>query len=346
MRPIHLIILIAALTVSACKKKDKPLEEETGSTLTTTTGSTNPNPEPQPESDCKDLPEPPKPFGWYDSTENKAKTVTSFLFDPVNPDRIIYVINGDESGYNKLFFYTVPTKQSKYICTLGSYLPDVNKNGWITFSDVDNNIFVVKNNSDSVYQLTTYQHGKNPKWDNSGSYIYYFQEAFAAFNSSMIRIDVLGNQAGVFDMDLPYFTSFRNSFKTLLVENKNNAANVKIRDFTNLGDERILLSGPMYSNGTHFNFNNLTLDKTDENFFWSNSYGIFRCNISSLKVDTLLKNCPNQIYRNPVISFKNNELTYTREYITVLSSYRLYHEFKCMEMNLTTKVSSEVKIYP
>jgi hypothetical protein len=176
--------------------------------------------------------------------------------------------------------------------------------------------------------------------------ICYFSEAYGSMAAQMLRVDWKGGIVGSYDLAMPYFASFKKSFKMLVNQNVNNLCTLKIKDLTTTSDEKILLTGPLYSKGTEINFNNLALDRNDENFFWSNSNGIFRCNISSLQIDTLVKNCPNLIYRNPMVSFQNNELTYTHEIITTISSYRLYHDFKSLSMNLNTKQATEIKIYP
>jgi len=333
------IFFISAFFIAACHKKTKAPEEEV----------------PVPTEDvaiepgvkCEDLPPAPVPFGWQDSTGDPNKSINAFLFDPLNADKIIYVVNGDAFGYNKLYFYTIPTKQARYICTLGNYLPQVNHKGWITFSDVNNNVFLVKNNGDSIIPLVTNKHAHDPKWDFTGNFIYYFQEAHDNITAQLLKIDTAGNPKNSFAWELPYTASFKKSDKLIYLDTKTTSCTLFIKDInSNTNIDQALITGPLYSKPGQINFDNLTLDNNDENFYWSNSNGIFRCNLGSLKIDTLLKNCSNLIYNRPIISFKANELTCSQQLITAINSATLYRQFKAIEMNLLTQQATEIKIYP
>ena len=335
MNLIRIICISSLLVIASCKKKDKQPEEVTSTPVVI----------PDTEPKCEDLPPAPLPFGWYDTIVDKNKSINSFLFDPVDPNKVIYVVNGDAFGYNKLYFYNVPSKQATYICTLGAYLPQLNNKGWITFSDVDNNVFLIKNAA-NIIQLTTNKHCHNPKWDYTGNYIYYFSEAYLTIGSQLVRIDTAGALKDIFEMNSPHFSAFKKHDKMLFVDMNTTTSNIILRDFSAAENDRILISGPANSKPGHINFEDLTLDNSGENFFWSNSNGIFKCNLSSLKIDTLLKNCPNFIYRNPIIAFKGNELTYTQELLIPLNTLRLFHQFRAMELDLLTKQSSEIKIFP
>ncbi len=295
---------------------------------------------------CQDLPPAPIPFGWQDTLPDGNKCINAFMFDPINPNTIIYVVNGDASGYNKLYFYDIPSKQAKYMCTLGEYLPQVNSKGWITFSDVENNVYLIKANSDSLIALTNDKHAHDPKWDYTETRIYYFSEPHDNIPAKMIKVDTDGQFVAEYFVTAPYAATFKKS-NTLIVLNIN-TANCQLiqKDLDLMQSDRVLLSGPTYSKPNQINFDNLTLDKTDENFYWSNSNGIFKCNLSSLKVDTLFKNCQNFIFSNPMMSFKDNELTYSQHVITPLNSLKLSHKFRAMEINLLTRQTTEIKIYP
>ena len=339
MKFISSIFFVGVFFISSCHKKDKPPVEEV----------------PIPTEDfvpdtgikCRDLPPTPIPFGWQDSITDPNKNINAFLYDPQNADKIIYVVNGDITGYNKVYSYTIPTKQAKYICTLGDYLPQVNNKGWITFSDVDNNVFLIKNNRDVVIPLVTDKHAHDPKWDFTGNYIYYYQEAHDNVTAQLLKIDTAGLLKSGSFTEQPYSASFKKADKLIYLETKNTVCSLLLKDFSlNTNIDKVLISGPTYSKPGQINFDNLTLDNNDENFFWSNSNGIFRCNLSSLKVDTLLKNCPNLIYNNPIISYKANELTYSEQVISAVNSTTLLRRFKAMELNLLTLQKTEIKIYP
>lgn len=335
MKPTLGIFFAATLFFLSCGKKEKHPEEEP--TVVAEAQA------PESASVCQDLPPAPVPFGWQDTVTDPNKEIIAFLIDPLDPDKIIYVVNGD-FGNNKLFFYNVLSKQTKFISTLGEFLPQVNQKGWITFSDVDNTIFLIK--SDSLIQLTYDHHSKDPKWDVTGNYIYYYKEEYSTYPSHLFKIDLNGNIKVDILIPLPYSASFKKSDSLLVLEVKNNICNIVLKDPDDANTDRILISGPIYSKPGQINFDNLTLDNKDEFFYWSNSNGIFRCNLATLKIDTLLKNCQNSIYNNPIVSFRDNGLTYSHHIITPVSAFKLAHQYKAMEMNLNTMQSIELRIFP
>lgn len=337
MRSFCFILVSSALLFVSCNKKEKSPEPTpvTPEVVVPDTGAK-----------CQDLPPTPVPFGWQDVFPDPNESVNAFLFDPVNPDKLIYVVNGDQFGYNKLYFHDIPTQKSTYICALGEFLPQVNKNGWITFSDVDNNIVLIKNNADTIVKLTSDKHHKDPKWDFTGNFIYYYTEPYDQYESKLVKINTEGEVKAIMPVELPYAAPFKKSNHLIIFKTEGSTCHLIQREFDAPENDRNLISGPLYSKPGQINFDNLVLDKNDENFYWSNSNGIFRCNVASLKIDTILKNCQNFLYDNPIISFKPDELTYIHVILKPLKQDRLYHQYRAMEMNLLNRESFEVKIFP
>ena len=338
MRPIYYIVFFVLVLSAACGKKDKPPTNDPPITPIVEV--------PVEEFKCQDLPLPVESFEWIDSTGVGDKNINAFLFDPINPDNLILVVNGDGFGYNKLQIYNIPTKTVKLLGVLGEFLPQINNKGWITFSDVLNNIHVVKENRDSVIDITTNMHSRNPQWDYTGTFIYYFIEGYFNVPDKLVRVDLNMNYSLDMEAQLPYMATFKKKDKLLSLKTNGNTCDLILTDFENQGNNRVLLNGPTYSKPGQINFDNLTLDKTDENFYWSNSNGIFKCNLASLKIDTVFKNCENSIHDNPIISFVDNELTYSHHRITPISAFVLHHEYKAMELNIATRKSSEIKVFP
>lgn len=338
MRAFCLIITgLLALVLLSCNKK-KPTVSPVPSPPaggSTDTGSL-----------CRTLPPSANPAGWIDSIGDENKNINAFLFHPLDPDQIIFVVNGDAFGYNKLFFYHIPTRQARYVCPLGQFLPQVNARGWISFSDVENNVFLIKNNGALIVPLSSGKRSHNPQWDHTGRYIYYFNEAFNSLPSQLIKADTTGAVVEIWPVEQPYFAPFRLSGKLILIETLSEQCQLVLKDFHNTNNNRVLISGPMYIRPGQLNFGNLTLDHTDEHVYWSNSNGIFRCHLASLKIDTVLKNCPSLIFRNPIMAFKDREMTYSQQVLTPLNSLRLYRSYHTMEMNLRTGQSQEIRIYP
>jgi hypothetical protein len=296
---------------------------------------------------CGNLPLAPKTFGWQDTLGDEEKNVKAFVYSPLDPDQLIYLVNGTIfGGFNKLYSYNIPTKQSVFLGFNLNYLPQVNKRGWIVYSDVNNDIFKIKINGDSAIQLSNNQVSDNPRWDHSGNFIYFFQKAKNNVSSQIIRMTKEGVFSTSFFADLPHIASFNKSDKIIYLKVINNTrVTMVLKDMAD-PNETDLINGPLESIAGRVNFDNLCVDKDDENIIWSNSNGIFSCNISTLKIDTLFKNCENFLYDNPIFSFKDNELYYNHHIKKPLSKYKLLHIYKSMELNLLSKQISEVKIFP
>ena len=295
-------------------------------------------------SPCKDLPPAPLPFGWKDSTVDENKNINAFFVNPVNADEIICVVNGDAFGYNKMYSFHVPSKTATLLALLGSHLPSVNKFGWIVFSTADYNIFKVKANGDSLTQLTHGNVYEDPRWDYSGKSIYYFVRASGNVPTQLVKSS--SNGAGQFSMplELPHTAPFKTSDQIIYCVTTGTVVTLVQRNMATQV-EKPLITGPYSATAEPFYFDDLSLDKTDENIYWSNDAGIFKCNLATLKTDTVLKNCPNIRYSNPIISFNDNELTLSKHILTPLNSYQLYHEYKAMEMNLVSKTLTEIRIF-
>ncbi len=337
MKSTHLIIVLA-LFVFGCREKYKitPVEPEAPApVITHDTGLK-----------CTALPPTPEPFGWKDSTGDNSKNIKAFIYNPINANEIICVVNGDITGYNQLFNYNIVTKQKTYLANLGDFLPSVNHKGWIAYSNVDNNLFIIKCNGDSLKQLTTSKTCQDPKWDYTGNYILYFQQAYLATVSSLVKIAVNGNP-NLFSMpvDLPHHASFRKSDQIIFYRTVNSSITLIHRNMATQG-ERTLISATYNPKSGRLPFENLCLDNTDENFYWSNPSGIFKCNLSTLKIDTLLKNCPNYTYSNILMSFKNNELLMGMHIQKPLNADVLLHIYKAMEFDLGSKTLTEIRIFP
>lgn len=338
MKNLFRIIIVSLLFASACKKKKTSSDQPTPQ---------NPVVEnPSISFKCEDIPKAPEPFGWQDSVPANDKSVNAFLYDPIDSDKMILVVNAEIPGFRTVYTFHIPTKTTKYICTLGDFLMQVNSKGWITYSDTQNNIYLIKNNADSVITISGNNHSLDPKWDYTGNFIYYFSEAYDNIPAKMFKVNTKGEILEEIWAEFPYTATFKKSNKMIRLKLTNSLSELILYDLDHPGSEKTLISGPIYSKPGQVYFDNLTLDKTDENFYWSNSYGIFKCNVSSLKVDTLFKSCENSIYDNPIISFEDNVLNFGLKTITPISSEVLYYQYKALELNLITKQLTEIKIYP
>lgn len=336
LRVLNIIFALCLFCLFSCKKDKK--QNDTPASTSQDKDSLS--------SDCKNLPPTPQPFGWTDTTIDVNKNVNAFFVNPLNPDEIVYVVNGDIFGYNKMFTVNLPKKQTIFLASISGYLPQVNQYGWIVFSDLDNNISKIKCNGDSLTQITTNKMTHDPKWDYSGKFIYYYQTAFNNVPSKLNKVNAAGGLFLDLPIELAHTAIFKKSDKIIYLRTKEKTVTLVLKDLAAV-TERDLITAPYDSKADPIVFDNLTLDNNDENFYWSNLGGIFKCNLISLKVDTILKGCPNKIYDSPYIIPSNiNTMTFTRHELRPVGPSQLFHEFKSFQMNLTTREITETRIFP
>ena len=337
LRNIVILSLSLTLIISCKKEKSAPVSEPPIQTIPADTSIYA----------CKNLPAAPLPFGWRDTTSDPNKNINTYLYNPANPDQIIYVVEGDLFGYNKMFCFDVPLKKTTYLASISDFPPQINKYGWILYSTNDNEVFKVKTNGDSIVKLTIGNKSKDPKWDFTDKNYYIFQMPYNTYPSMLAKLDQNNFALLNFPLEMPNTAAFKKSNKIIYLKTNENTISLIQREINAPNAEKILLTIPFSPTSTSNLFDNLTLDQTDENVYWSNTSGILKCNLSSLKVDTVLKNCANIKYDNPIFqSFKPNSILLTAHLIQNINAFQLLHTYKAIEYNVLSKEKTEVKIFP
>ncbi len=115
---------------------------------------------------CEWLPEEPR-LGWnYPLVGN---SVLRPCFNPRNPDEIVFVRRLNGSSEDELVKYNLVTKAHQVLFTGAIWSPPSwGTNGWILIGSSDENIYKVKENGDSLTQLTTEGGKFFPMWDPAG----------------------------------------------------------------------------------------------------------------------------------------------------------------------------------
>jgi hypothetical protein len=296
--------------------------------------------------DCESLPPEPKPFGWTDSTLDASRNFLAFNYNPLDPNEFVYVLDGDIGGYSPIYFMNVVSGQKKQLGNAGPFLPNISKTGWLTYSSIDNNVYKIKCNGDSVSQLSLNNISLNPHWDYRGRDILFFQEATQNISSQIVKLSASGEVVlQLFQADVPQFATFNKSDQILYCQISGTLATLVHRNLVT-SEERVLLSGPYTPKTGKIHFNHLCLDLEDENFYWANDLGIFRANLASVKVDTLYKNCDNRILDYPQISSHARELTMTLHTKKAIGPFILLHAYKTLRVDLSTLETTELKLNP
>lgn len=328
------LFMFGVILISACKKdKAKDPVPETPVAVTSDTSLK-----------CVNLPSPPQPFGWKDSTASQDKNINAFFYNPLNSNEVIYVANGDVFGYNKMYVYNIPAKQIKYLSDNGSDLPRVNTKGWIVFGRADLNIYKIKVNGDSLVQLTSNNLCRDAKWDNQGNHIFFYQAASGALANVLVETDKNGAVINTTPTELPNTAFAHKTNRVAFIKTSNTTISLYFRDLAT-GSETLILSAQGGTESFQTQFSNLTFDNADESLYWSNSGGIFKCNLAAPAIETVLKNCSNIKYDRPLITPNSSEITLACHYMRQLSYTQLLHQYKAFEFDLNLKQLHELKVF-
>jgi hypothetical protein len=296
---------------------------------------------------CRSIPDGPQPFGWRDSTTDENKNINTFMFNPANTDMLIYVVNGDMFGYNKMYSYHIPTRTATYLASVSDFIPKINRKGWILYSSADNDIYKIKATGDSAQQLTYLKRFQDPCWDNTDTCFYLFEKPYNNLKPRLSKFTNHGYPLLNYDVEMPYTCAFKKTNKIIYLHTNINNISLVIKDFTNGGSEKVLLTIPYSPISGKPYFKHLCTDQNDENAYWSTDEGIVKCQLSSGKVDTVLKNCPNTKFDKPIFqSSKPNSMLVTCHVVKNINAFQLLHTYKAVEYNLLTKEKTEIKIFP
>jgi hypothetical protein len=297
---------------------------------------------------CRNLPPTPVPFGWYDSIRDPDENITAFVINPVNPSEAIIVVEGNILGYNKMFTFNIPSRTSKYLASIGDFLPQVNKQGWILYNTSDFDIFKIKANGDSLTQLTHNKRSMDPKWDHTGKNFYYLETAYLNMQSAIIKRTASGVFLNQIEAGMPNIACFKKSDKILLMRVYDTTITVYQRTLTSgpgYGSEKAVATGSFSIRGEPF-FDDLTVDCDDQYMYWCNSKGVFRQNLSGGTPELVLKSCGNYKFMNPlIISANPSELTVSCHFMIPLDARRLYHEYRPYQMNIATRELTRLRIF-
>lgn len=340
---VNKVILCSFLCVAlfSCQKKNDPPVDE-------------PQPDPAPPTVvsvdsnflCGTLPPTPGPFGWTDSTSAADQNVVAFTYDPLDPDRLIYIAKGDVSAYNLIRSRNLVSGSTADMGNAGEFLPSINKKGWMVYSNADYNIIKVKTNGDSMRTMLSFNLHMDPVWDYSGNYFFYFQNPTQSIASQIMRMSADGSLVrDAFFADLPHMASYNLSDKLIYLQTGATEVTLVERDMKS-SDERKLIRGPYNPRTGQVHFNNMCVDRNDLFLYWTNHLGLFRCNLATLKVDTIKANCQNFVVDGPMMSFRNNEITFSKHEMKALTPLVLYHRYRPVEMDLLSGKTKFTDIFP
>jgi len=293
---------------------------------------------------CKTLPVAPQPFGFTDSTRDQNENVNYFTYNPSNPEDLIIKINGDIFGYNRIYKLNLPSRQFTLLGNGSDFPPHINHKNWVVYSNIENQVCRVKANGDSALVLTFMKNCMEPKWDRSGNYVLYYQESFSTIPPRIVKADIHGAILDNWEVDLNQFAVFNKSDKLLIQRTKDSRVFVYVKDLV-ANTERALISATYSPKGARY-FNNLVIDHLDENFYFNNSAGIFRCNLNTLTIDTVFKACPNYELLYPQLSkYYPDEMTVVCKLKTPIGNDVIYTDYRPYQVNLLSRSMTWIKVF-
>jgi hypothetical protein len=326
--------LMATTLLLSCKKKETPLPVAATPSAVV---------QDDPDLVCVDLPPTPA-AGWRDTSALADQQINAFFFNPLNPNQVIFVANGDLFGFNKMYNYDILTKKMTLLGDNGDYLPRINKKGWIVFNRVDLNIYKVKVNGDSLTQLTFNNTASDPKWDYTGNSIYFYQSAQGSQPTLLVTMNANGSIYTTFPVDLANTAVAHKPERIAYLKSDNDRVSVFLRDLA-VNSETLVLSVPATVSTFQTVLSHLVFDATDENLYWSNDQGIFKYNLAAAKPELLKENCSNIVYSRPMMVGNDNLHTFTCHTKKAISPSRVLHQYKALELDLNLKQQREVKIF-
>lgn len=113
-------------------------------------------------------------------------------FNPNNEDEFLFVKKNNATGNSDLYIYNLQnnSKQNIYSGNI-IFPPKWGKNGWILINLSDANIYKIKNNGDSLTQLTTSSNLYYPEWNN-------LSEKFIVADGQIINTSYILDENGNF----------------------------------------------------------------------------------------------------------------------------------------------------
>ena len=308
-RWIYLIII--CIIIISCKKEKHPPVFSSGGDYSSV------------QFKCDTL--PPEPgMGWIDTlTEDGARDIIYYAYNPVNSKEIIYMNLG-----GNLYSYNIKYKTRKFLDSQIMSVPKINQKGWVTYGKLNFCTYIIKTNGDSLKQLNSSFSGQIPSWDFTGNYIYYLQ------NGICVKSDKNGNKVDSINFNCTGAAFAHNSDSYIDLSNNTlrlvNRSTSQITDLTTVPSDH----------------GHLCFDKNDENLFWCYQYGgLMKLNIATKKIDTLVKFCENFLVARLNVSPNSDKLTMGHLQLSVPGSkWKRYSEYHPIEYDVKNGTWSKLNI--
>ncbi len=121
---------------------------------------------------CKDIP-PPEGVSFGYKYVGRRFGYGRPCFNPNNPNEFVYTKTDSSkpNEINEIWTYNLETKENRHIADDALYYLKWGHNNWIVFNRIDNQVWKVKSNGDSLTQLTSEHWSLYPDWHPDGKKI-------------------------------------------------------------------------------------------------------------------------------------------------------------------------------
>lgn len=279
---------------------------------------------------CEDIPPISGISFGYQYTQPEI-TSKAPCFNPTNPNELIFVRGHYSTHSNELVKYNLISKQENILLNSTQIWgrPSWGKNGWILLNKGDNQVWKIKDNGDSLIQLTT-QFGLDAIWSpNANEFAYWVQigSIYYTFFS-----DVNGN---VFDTLL---------YPNIVYQAAWSPDGSKIAthglSYIDLNTQQtIFVSTP---NTSYIQSVGWLSDS--ETLIWNSNDGIFLTNIFSQKTSQIKSACTSKFYSWFTVHPNSNKIIVERIDNTLINDYTIFSENNLYIMDVDGKNETKLTL--
>jgi len=292
-----------------------------------------------PSDSCADLPLPSVPStGWW--FVGDTSNVIGAKFNPNNDDEFLYSwLN--KSGGAELTKYNMVTHEKKVIYTGRTQDQQWGRKGWLLLN-INRQIYKIKDNGDSLTQLTFADENYYPTWNNEG-------DRFIA--SRIVHMSIGGHNTAygfsiIYDIKGNPLDSITRGFSgakwqdSLIIYSLSNEYGIGVTNVNTDTDSYIFNKG---FTGEHVNSYTWSPNKY-EIYYTTDKNGILKFNTVTKEFTCLKRRCKNDFYWYMSASSDNRKLIMMKEHWQYIGEGTIKKMSKIVMMNTDGSGEEEIKL--